>query len=46
MSEKKGSGRTRSKERDVCRSERGENVGIGEGGGGSSRIVPALRPGF
>lgn len=30
MSEKKGSGRTRSKERDVCRSERGENVGIGE----------------
>lgn len=50
MSEKKGSGRTRSKERDVCRSERGENVGIGERGGGrgggSSRIVPALRPGF
>lgn len=30
MSEKKRSGRTRSKERDVCGSERGENVGIGE----------------
>lgn len=41
----KGNGRTR----DVCRSERGKNVvGGRERGreGGSSRIVPALRPGF
>lgn len=44
MSEKEN-GRTR----DVCRSERGKNVvGGKERGreGGSSRIVPALRPGF
>lgn len=45
MSEKKGSGRTRSKERDVCRSERGENVGIGEREGREGRRELAHRAG-
>lgn len=40
--EERGEGRKRGEERDWCIRERGKN----ERKGGSSRIVPALRPGF